>query len=128
MVRTNKMREVAKLLGLNIGEKFKIKGVKNKLYYLTLRGIYTKDDNNKHDMQVPSELIVDLLRDTTKVIKLPWCPTEEGENYFIPILCRESDGLKKHYNAGLVCKTYDEAEKLRASLIAYARHLKGFAN
>lgn len=128
MTSTNKMRDVAKLLGLNIGEKFKIKGVKNKLYYLTLRGIYTKDDDNKHDIKVPSELIVDLLRDTTKVVKLPWCPTEDGENYFIPILCRESDGLKKHYNAGLVCKTYEEAEKLRNSLIAYARQLKGFAN
>lgn len=128
MTSTNKMRDVAKLLGLNIGEKFKIKGVKNKLYYLTLRGIYTKDDDNKDDIKVPSELIVDLLRDTTKVIKLPWCPTEDEENYFIPILCRESDGLKKHYNAGLVCKTYEEAENLRNSLIAYARQLKGFVN
>jgi hypothetical protein len=128
MANTNKMKDVAKLLGLSIGEKFKIKGVEDKLYYLTPRGIYTKDDNNKHDIRVPSELIIDLLKDTSKVIKLPWCPSRVGEEYFIPILCSSSANLKTLYNSGLVCKSFEEAEALSCELIKHARFLKGFVD
>ena len=120
----NKMRDVAKLLGLGIGERFKIKGVKDKIYFITLRGIYANDDSNTKNIKVPSEIIISLLMDTDKLIKLPWYP-KDGEEYFTPNLVTAKDNLVSLYKNGLVCRTYEEAEELRHKLIRYACSLRG---
>ena len=121
----NKMKDVAKLLDLKIGERFSIKGVKNRVYWLGMRGIYTLDDKKEREIKVPSEIIIDLLMHTDKVIKLPWFPKED-EDYFLPEFISSVDDLVSLYKKGFLCKTHDDAEKLYLEIIKTARKFNGF--
>lgn len=80
----NLIPEIAKMLGVELGEEFKIKGDKgfeDKTFYLTIRGLKAKLDQYPKK-ELPAMAALDsLLFGDTEIIKLPWKP-KKGDVYF----------------------------------------------
>lgn len=72
----NKMPEVAKLLGVEIGEEFGIKGFEE-TFRMSFGGLV--DVTNNSDALI--NLFNEILMGHHKVIKKPWIP-KDGESYF----------------------------------------------
>lgn len=74
----NLIPEICKMLGVELGEEFKIKGDKDfeqKTFYLTVRGLKAKLDQYPNK-ELPAMAALDsLLFGDTEIIKLPWKPT-----------------------------------------------------
>lgn len=117
----NLIPEIAKMLGVELGEEFKIKGY-DRTYWFDLDGLhsgeYAADDEDLHD----------LLCGVTEIIKLPWKP-KEGEKYwsFLPgawmvtwYTWDDSPIDFAFYKVGWVFRTKEEAE---AALPAVAKEL-----
>ena len=73
----NLIPEIAKMLGVELGEEFKIKG-DNRTYWFDLDGLhsgeYVVEDED-------DAMLHDLLCGEVEIIKLPWKP-KEGEKYW----------------------------------------------
>ena len=128
---TNYMAEVAKLLGVELGEVFFIKEYPSdsKIYLKFtenwLEQSLDKDSWTKATGRVWERIITGAL----KINKLPWKP-REGEKYYVPrIAIRPYDrhywyywdnsGVDiKRYDMGIVCKTPEEAIKLANKMLA----------
>lgn len=117
----NLIPEIAKMLGVELNEEFKIKGY-DRTYWFDLDGLhsgeYAADDEDLHD----------LLCGVTEIIKLPWKP-KEGEKYwsFLPgawmvtwYTWDDSPIDFAFYKVGWVFRTKEEAE---AALPAVAKEL-----
>lgn len=80
----NLIPQIAQMLGLQLGEEFKIKGDKgfeDKTFYLTIRGLKAKLDQYPKK-ELPAMAALDsLLFGDTEIIKLPWKP-KKGDVYF----------------------------------------------
>lgn len=72
----NYIKEVARVLGVELGEKFDIKQYKHNPYYLLEDGLY---DNTGCVCQ--EYVIVRLILGKLEIIKKPWTP-KDGETYF----------------------------------------------
>lgn len=76
----NLIPEIAKMLGVELGEEFKIKD-----YELTLtitdKGLMAADDSSETGWTPANALFVVLLNGQDEIIKLPWKP-KEGEDYY----------------------------------------------
>lgn len=137
----NYMREIAGLLGVELGEAFKIKTPDNKdsyyPYYYRLTensGIECSEDNVDWEMGIPTALRRLLLGDV-RIVKLPWKP-KEGEEFYIPCIHYTESSMatkvrwlsdnasNKLYQLGLVCKTRDEAIAMAKKMIAVVREEK----
>lgn len=79
----NLMPEIAKMLGVELGEKFKV-DINNEIYQITKNCMYRKkmNDEGQFDMweEVP-RCFIKLLAGNAKIIKLPWQP-KEGESFY----------------------------------------------
>lgn len=83
----NYMEQVAKMLGVELGEKFKIKmNIKdisefliseNDVFYINENGIR---DDRKHNR---NPIFVSLLEGKASVVKIPWKPKEYEQVYFV---------------------------------------------
>lgn len=75
----NLIPEIARMLGVEIGEEFKIKGDKDfehKTFYLTIRGLKGKLDQYPKK-ELPAMAALDsLLFGDTEIVKMPWKPNE----------------------------------------------------
>lgn len=109
----NLIPQIAKMLGVELGEEFKIKGY-DRTYWFDLDGLhsgeYAADDEDLHD----------LLCGVTEIAKLPWKP-KKGDVYFSfallgdkwvvrPLWC---GGFPNEYallEKGWVYRTCEEAE------------------
>ena len=127
---TSHMKEVAKLLGVELGEVFFIKEYPSdsKIYLkFTENGLeqsLDKDSWTKATGRVWERIITGAL----KINKLPWKP-REGEKYYVPrIAIRPYDrhycyywdnsGVDiKRYDMGIVCKTPEEAIALTEKML-----------
>ena len=127
---TSHMAEVAKLLGVELGEVFFIKEYPSdsKIYLkFTENGLeqsLDKDSWTKAAGLVWEQIITGAL----KINKLPWKP-QEGEKYYVPrIAIRPYDrhycyywdnsGVDiKRYDMGIVCKTPEEAIALTEKML-----------
>ena len=127
---TSHMKEVAKLLGVELGEVFFIKEYPSdsKIYLkFTENGLeqsLDKDSWTKATGRVWERIITGAL----KINKLPWKP-REGEKYYVPrIAIRPEDrhyyyywsnsGVDiKRYDMGIVCKTPEEAIALTEKML-----------
>lgn len=73
----NLMPQIAEMLGIELGEEFKVEGDKDfeqKTFYLTTRGLKVKLDQCPKK-EIPAMAVLDsLLFGDTKIIKLPWKP------------------------------------------------------
>ena len=75
----NKMEQVAKLLGVEIGGQFMIKGRQGAIYELQKDGIYIIDCQGRGVNS--AQTLLDLLRGETEVVNLLWRP-KFGESYW----------------------------------------------
>lgn len=112
------MEDVAKILGVDLFEEFKIEVGNKELepkFLFTLEGLTTlnKDSNVTDDL-----LLVELLKGNIKIIKLPFCPNL-NQSYF-SILKQDfisslvNKGCMQDYaliSIGNCYKTYAEAQK-----------------
>ena len=104
----NYMEEIAKMLGVKMGERFKINGEK---YYITKEGLFDDDDD------LCTIIFMHLLTGKYTIEKLPWKP-KMGKIYFKP--CIKGDVVTcewfgdicdfESYYAGTCFETAEEAE------------------
>lgn len=133
----NHMAEVAKLLGVELGEVFFIREYPSdsKTYLkFTENGLersLDKDSWSKAAGWVWGQLITGAF----KINKLPWKP-QEGEKYYIPYITTQQKGMHvtyywkndhidiEHYRMGLVCKTKEEAIALTEKMLDTVKELR----
>lgn len=127
----NKMEDVAKLLGLELGQSFKIVddtyGIRQSYYRLTEENGCEISSDNTSWATVSAEVLKWLIMGDVKISKLPWKPAI-GVEYYVPsiTLAKKYDIRKwyniedneRHYNLGIVCKTRYEAIKLANKMLA----------
>lgn len=135
----NYMKEVAGLLGVELGESFKLiddNGGKYHNYYRFTdeKGIEESDDNDNWESAIPG-ILKWILMGEIRIIKLPWKP-KMNEEYYVPYIhCAESSmcsvypwhGDKvdnKLYQLGLVCKTREEAVAMTKKMITMIQEEK----
>lgn len=127
----NLIPEIAKMLGLQLGEEFKVKGHAKLTYRFTSDRLKLTYNNSIElsDLAAKAALIT-LISGTDEIVKLPWKP-KEGETYWTFILY-DSDirlGIEPHkwlddifdfalFKAGWIYRSYEEAE---AALPAVAK-------
>ena len=83
----NVMSEVAQLLHVRLGERFKIKNYLGE-YYLSEGGLYSvgnRDDYNG--------ILMSLLRGTDEIIKKPWKPRLKERYYTISGMCNDDKDI-----------------------------------
>lgn len=78
----NLIPEIAKMLGVEIGEEFKVEGVADKTYKFIIDALIVcgKEDAN-HGYVTANMMLVSLAKGDAKLIKLPWKP-QIGELYY----------------------------------------------
>ena len=132
----NKMMEVAKLLGVELGEVFSFKG-RSGCYtycsktYLKFTESGLKESVNKTSWHSAAAWVwKGLITGALQIIKLPWEPSY-GDTYYMPSVANSgkylklfwtgSKGDKSSYQQGLVYKTSREAVELAEEMLDVAR-------
>ncbi len=78
----NLIPQIAKMLGVEIGEEFKIKGDNELTYRFTNAGLKLTHDSGIELADVSANVaFVDLVNGKDEIIKLPWKP-KAGEQYY----------------------------------------------
>ena len=127
----NHMTEVAQMLGVEIGEVFKITddtyGIRQSYYRLTEENGCEISDDNTSWVTVSAEVLKWLIMGDVRISKLPWKP-HNGEFYFSPSPTRKSlreclawvGGENDNYrlNRGFVFRTPDEAVAVARKMLA----------
>ena len=115
---TNHMTEVAKMLGVNIGEEFEIKG-RDGAYYLTYDGLY-------HNGFKCEKTLNDLLVGVCTIKHKPWKPIINDTYYFVRIDGDVSSAQwisnvwdRSIYKLGNCYHTREEAEANRDKWVAF---------
>ena len=128
------MAEVAKMLGVDLGEEFKIEGTPSNCFYrLSHEGLilYHRDKygrlENRHGERSTNMLSL-LLEGINEIIKLPWKPIDRNGHYYVPCVDRpglfirwawDDDDIDQYrFGRGLVCKTKEEAIELAKKMLA----------
>lgn len=134
-MRKNYMAEVAKLLGVELGESFKItsdtEGDYHNYYRLTENNcLELSDDGVEWKMTTAAVLLKYILMGDIRIVKLPWKPKYD-EEYYIPSISntvgynkfywRGDDSDDKYYNLGLIFKSKEEAISLGQKMLAVAK-------
>ena len=136
----NHMAEVAKLLGVELGESFKItsdtQGDYHNYYRLTENNcLEMSDDGVEWKMTTAAALLKYILMGDIRIVKLPWKP-RKGEKYYVPrIAIRPYDrhycyywdnsGVDiKRYDMGIVCKTPEEAITMAKEMLTVAKEIR----
>ena len=111
----NYMQDVARMLGVELGEEFKLDGTETK-YKFTENGLYFYAPDGW--WQCPSVLLPRILRGNVEIVKVPWQP-KNGDEYYYPA-CDFKDVFSTNWTysvvdfaykeAGLIFKTYEECE------------------
>lgn len=112
----NYMKDVAKILGVELEEEFKIKGFEP-IYKITNYGLVIKTDSNNW-CEMSGDTFLQLIRGDYVIRKLPWQPKKGDEYYYtgegFNNVCRslwENTVFGFAYKeAGLIFKTYEECE------------------
>ena len=128
----NHMAEVAKLLGIELRETFKIADDifgEHPKYYRFAENVCLEASNDGGKWETADAgVLEDILMGDVRIIKLPWKP-QEGEKYYVPrIAIRPYDrhycyywdnsGVDiKRYDMGIVCKTPEEAIALTEKML-----------
>lgn len=120
VITMNKMKEIAKLLGVELYEEFAVEEEYATRFRLTNTGLeISYSDENWSSCN----RIFDLLTDKNTIRKLPWKP-ESGTIYYVPVTqyspkykyktyIFSNDAVDKFYmNNKLMCETKKEAIKL----------------
>ena len=137
---TNHMAEVAKLLGVELMENFKIAddifGEHPPKYYRFAENVCLEASKDSVNWKTADTgVLEDILLGDVMIIKLPWKP-QKGETYYIPCIVAEPEYMysvnywsnddydKEYYRMGLVCKTSEEAVALTKKIISAVQEEK----
>lgn len=78
----NLIPEIARMLGVEVGEEFKIKGHEELTYRFTSDGLKLTYDNNIELSDIAAKVaFVALLNGKDEIVKLPWKP-KKGDVYY----------------------------------------------
>ena len=78
----NLIPQIAQMLGVEIGEEFKIKGYIEPIYRFDADGLKARFDSCPQEgLSFANAMLGSLLAGTDEIIKLPWKP-KKGENYY----------------------------------------------
>ena len=140
----NHIAEVAQMLGVKIGETFKLTDDTQSDYPGDYQNYYRFTENNCLEISddgvewkttIASVLLRRILIGDIGIIKLPWKP-RKGEKYYVPRIAvrpedrhcyyywTNDDINIDHYRMGLVCKTPEEAIALTEKMLAVAKEGK----
>lgn len=81
----NLIPEIARMLGVEIGEEFKIKGREGAIYKFIVDGLLVSDDDAEKVYTTTHVPLVGLVRGDIEIVKLPWKP-KKGETYYTFVL------------------------------------------
>lgn len=134
----NYMNRVAEMLGLKLGETFRItkdNDERVRYFRFTKEGIIVSQ-NSVHWNDITTAIVLeDILAGRAKVVALPWKP-KNNEVYYIPcihpngsfmwtsVTWEGNKGDNKLYQLGLVCKTPEEAVALTKKMLAVAKEAR----
>lgn len=127
------MAEVAKALGIELEEPFRIDG-KEGYFRLTDTGLGIKRElEDKYWMMAPFDILNNLLIAFYEIIRLSWKPTY-GESYYVPDVTSDKKygiwrwlnvGVDKlHYERGVVFKTAEEAIAVAEQMLAVVKEAR----
>ena len=134
-MRNNYMAEVAKLLGVELGESFKItsdtQGDYQNYYRFTENNcLEMSDDGVEWKTTIVVVLLKHILMGDIRIIKLPWRPSR-GDVYYMPSVTSIDKYIKLFwtgsrndegsYQQGLVLRTKKEAIELAEEMLDVAR-------
>lgn len=78
----NLIPEIVKMLGLQLGEEFKVQGYDDLTYVFTSDGLKLTYDNGLEISDLTAKVaLVALLNGKDEIVKLPWKP-KEGESFY----------------------------------------------
>ena len=77
----NLIPEIAHMLGVEIGEEFKIKGREGAIYKFIVDGLLVSDDDAEKVYTATHVPLVGLVRGDIEIVKLPWKPKERDIFY-----------------------------------------------
>ena len=128
---TNHMEEVAKLLGVELEEEFRIEGTHvDYIYKISEKGLFLHCSGRDWWEEVPDTLVQMLAGMTRKIIKFPWKP-QKDDTYYMPTVTSTGKCIKLFwtgskndeysYQQGLVYKTSREAIELAEEMLAVAK-------
>lgn len=132
----NHMAEVAALLGVELGEPFKITDdthddCQRYHRFTESAGIEISDDGIEWKT-AGTVILKFLLMGNVRIVKLPWKP-KMNEQYYIPCIVADTEYMfsvrswndkdydNEYYRMGLVCKTKEEAIALTKKMLETAR-------
>ena len=77
----NLIPEIAKMLGVELNEEFKIKGREGAIYKFIVDGLLVSDDDAEKVYTTAHMPLVGLVRGDIEIVKLPWKP-RKGDVYY----------------------------------------------
>lgn len=77
----NLIPEIAKMLGVELNEEFKIKGREGVIYKFIVDGLIVSDDDVEKVYTTANMPLIGLIRGDIEIVKLPWKP-KKGDVYF----------------------------------------------
>lgn len=118
----NLIPEIARMLGVEIGEEFKIKGRKGAIYKFIVDELLVSDDDAEKAYIATHAPLVGLVKGDIEIVKLPWKPKKDEtfytfgihatENKWVVVSVKWWDNVKNLalYKIGWVYRTQAEAE------------------
>ena len=89
----NLIPEIARMLGVEIGEEFKVEGVADKTYkFIIDELIVCGEKNANHGYVSANMMLVSLAKGDIEIVKLPWKP-KKGDVYFTFVLMDDKWGV-----------------------------------
>ena len=123
---TSHMAEVAKLLGVELGESFRLEKY-NCYFRFTENGLERSPDGINNWSIAHNLTLIAVLNGTATIKRKP----KYNEKYYIPSISnafgynsfywRGDDSDEKYYNFGIICKSKEEAIALRQKMLAVAK-------
>ena len=122
---TNHMKEVAKLLGVDLKEVFRLE--KYESYFRFTREYFESSLDGNNWSIAHNLTLLAVLNGTATIKRKP----KYDEKYYIPSISnafgynsfywRGDDSDEKYYNFGIICKSKEEAIALRQKMLAVAK-------
>lgn len=118
----NLIPEICKMLGVELGEEFKIKGREGAIYKFSVAGLLVSDDDAEKVYTATHVPLVGLVRGDIEIVKLPWKPKKDETFYTFGIHATETkwvvvsakwwDNVKNLalYKIGWIYRSQAEAE------------------
>ena len=136
----NYMREIAELLGVELGDIFKVaninNNIKNENYFrLTKKGLEISRGSDHWWRGTAPSILAGIMTDKYRIITFPWKP-KINEVYYVPCIQPDDScmwtkflwlnhkGDNKLYQLGLVCKTIEEAIAMTKKMLAAVQENK----